>query len=246
MKAAIIDLLLAAIVVICGWTGYKKGIIMGIGGILVIIVSLYGANLLASTFSSAAIPVLRPFAAGYVEGKIEGKADGSAPGILDQLGLDTSATSLEDLIKADPFLEQKVAETAYESVGITASAAQDMASDAGAYYADKGGLFTAALTEILCIRMAFVTCFILAFLLILILLTVIGNLTNLSFKIPNLDLVNDVAGAVIGVFTGLVFCTILVWALKYMGAVIGGDTISKTLIAKSFMKADRLTKILRY
>ena len=39
----IINIVLAAILVICAWQGYKKGIIMGIIEVLVIILSLYGA-----------------------------------------------------------------------------------------------------------------------------------------------------------------------------------------------------------
>jgi len=242
----IIELLLVAIFVICGWTGYKKGIIMGIGGILIIIISLFGAHLLSETFSYGVIPVLRPFASGYLEGKMLGKDDDPEDGVLEMLKIDTSKTSMEDLLRDTPSLESKIAVTTYESFGITEETAKDMAAGASAYYREKGGHFTAALTEILCVRVAYVACFMLAFLLILIALTVVGNITNLSFKIPNLDIVNDVAGALIGLFTGFVFCTITVWAFKYAGMLIGGDTISKTSIAKSFMEADRLTKYLGY
>ena len=242
----IIDLLLVAILVICGWTGYKKGIIMGIGGILVIILSIYGANLLSNAFSAGVLPVMRPFATGYIEGKMATKPGSDTPGILDQMGIDTSKTSLEDLIQADPTLETKIAVATFQSLGITEKTAKDMSSAVSAYYEQKGGFFTSAITEVLCERLAFVATFILAFLIILIFLTVIGNLTNLSFKIPNLDLVNDIGGTLLGIITGLIFCTILVWAFKYMGMVIGEGTIDKTVIAKSFMNADRLTKILKY
>ena len=47
----LIDLLLIAVIIICAWAGYKKGMIMGIGSILVIVVSLYGGNLLSTAFS---------------------------------------------------------------------------------------------------------------------------------------------------------------------------------------------------
>ena len=65
----IIDLIFIAILVVCGWSGYKKGIIMGIGGVLVIIISLYGGNLLSTTFSYEVIPALKPFASGYLAGQ---------------------------------------------------------------------------------------------------------------------------------------------------------------------------------
>ena len=53
----IIDFVLVAIILICGWCGYKKGLIMGIGGIIAIILSLLAANLLAKSFSYELVPV---------------------------------------------------------------------------------------------------------------------------------------------------------------------------------------------
>ena len=63
----LIDLLLIAVIIICAWAGYKKGMIMGIGSILVIVVSLYGGNLLSTAFSYEIIPAIKPFADGYME-----------------------------------------------------------------------------------------------------------------------------------------------------------------------------------
>ncbi|MBR5491205.1 MAG: CvpA family protein, partial [Oscillospiraceae bacterium] len=69
----IIDILIL-IILVCGlWTGYKKGLIMGILGMLVLMVSIYGANLLSNTFSYDVVVALKPFAAGFVEDKIEGE-----------------------------------------------------------------------------------------------------------------------------------------------------------------------------
>ena len=64
---AIIDLVLLGILVICVWNGYKKGIIMGVGGILCIIIAIYGANLLANTFYHDLVPAMKPFANGFTE-----------------------------------------------------------------------------------------------------------------------------------------------------------------------------------
>ena len=57
---AVIDLVLLGILIVCVWSGYKKGIIMGIGGILCIIVAVYGANLLANSFSYELRPNIEP------------------------------------------------------------------------------------------------------------------------------------------------------------------------------------------
>ena len=79
---AIIDLVLLAILIVCVWSGYKKGIIMGVGGILCIIVAIYGANLLANSFSYDVVPALKPFANGYTETMMNGSDSAVDSGIF--------------------------------------------------------------------------------------------------------------------------------------------------------------------
>jgi hypothetical protein len=240
----IITLVLIAIIIICGWTGYKKGLIMGIGGILVIIASIYGAHLLSVTFSYEALPVMRPFASGYLESSLSDKEE--KPGVLTEEGILLGTKSLEDFLKDNPEEARRLAQAVYERCGITEKTAAEMSAETTEYYAAYKGGFVSAMTEILCARISYVICFTLIFAIIAIILTVIGNLTNLSFKLPNLNLLNDISGALLGVFTGLMFCTVLVWVLKYMGMIIGRDTLAHAAVAKAFLSADNLAKILGY
>ena len=48
----LIDIVLLLIIALCIWGGYKKGLIMEIGGILAILIAVYGGILLAGTYSS--------------------------------------------------------------------------------------------------------------------------------------------------------------------------------------------------
>ena len=57
----VIDLVLLAILIICVWSGYRKGFIIGIANLLGIVVSLYAAVLVSGAFSYDVVPVLRPF-----------------------------------------------------------------------------------------------------------------------------------------------------------------------------------------
>lgn len=242
----IIDLLLIAIILICTWTGYKKGLIMGVGGILVIIVSIFGANLIANVFSYDVIPAMRPFASGYLEGKLARGSSEDEAGVLEQLGLSVGEWSVEDMIANDPSLKQKISEATFLSLGITEETSTEMAEDVADYMGDNSSGIVASMAEILCMRISHVAYFSMTFLILLILFTVIGNITNLSFKIPNFDRGNDIIGAALGLVTGIMFCMMLVWALKYAGIVIGGDTMSETILAKMFMNGDHLSKILGY
>lgn len=235
----IINLILAGVMLICVWSGYKKGIIMGVGGILAIIVSLYGADLLANTFSPDIIPAIRPFASGFMEGQI--KAEG---GVIDRMGWSSADLSVSDLLAKYPAREMEFCSTCYQTLGLDETTSDNMAADTMEIIIETGMSTVDAVIQTLCKTISYVGCFILAFLLTIIILTVIGNLPNLSYKLPNLDALNDIGGSLLGVCTGIMFCMVIVWSLKFTGKIIGSDTLSSAWLASIFLDHNLLTHYL--
>ncbi len=227
----IIDLCLLAILLICVWTGYKKGLVMGIGGMVVIIVSLYVGCLVSATFSYEIVPAVRPFASGYVERQMN-------TSVLEQMGLANTELSLEDILNEDPTLRHEFCFESYQSVGIYDDAAEQMATEAEAYAATNEATIKAAIVEVLCSRVTYVLGVALVFVLVLIILTAIGNLTNLTFKIPNMDRLNDIGGTVLGLVKGVTFCILVVWFLRFAGLAIGRETLGSTILGRLFLALD--------
>ena len=89
--------------------------------------------------------------------------------------------------------------------------------------------------------MAYVAGTAIAFILVLVLLLAIGNLPNLTFKIPNHPRLDDVGGAVMGLINGIAYCILLCWVLQFAGMLIGRSTLDNNLLARFFMKIDILT-----
>ena len=236
---AIIDITIVAILIVCTWSGYKKGIVMGVGGIIAIIVALFAANIVASTFSAEVIPAMRPFASGYMEKQIEEEG-----GVLEVMGWSETDYSVNDLLEIYPEQAEAFAAQCYREFGIFETSANAMARSAMERHQLAGGELTDSIVHVLCESASFALCYILAFLLVLILLTVLGNLPNLSYKIPNLDTINDAVGAGLGLLTGLLFCIILVWTLKFTGIIIGEETLKGTVLARVILKLDFLIKFL--
>lgn len=235
---AVIDLVLLGILIVCVWGGYKKGIIMGVGGILCIIVAVYGANLLANSFSYDVVPALKPFANGYTETMM----NGSDSVVMKRMGWDGTTYRAEDLVEMYPNRRLEFCSTCYQVLGFDENLSDRMAEKAVTYARESGVGIRAAVGQILCETVSYAACFLVAFLLIEIILTVIGNLPNLSYKLPRLDILNDIVGALLGLVTGLMFCAILVWALRFMGKLIGTDTLSATRIGGWLLKQGYLTK----
>ena len=230
----VIDLVLLAIVVIAVWSGYKKGFILGVANLLGIVVSLYAAVLVASAFSYDVVPVLKPFVSGYMERQMSDT-------VLEDMGLVNTDLSYEDILAADADLRHEFCATSYESVGIWGDAADQMATEAEQYADENGVQISEAVVQVLCERICYVAGVTLLFLIFLIALMALANIPNLSYRIPNMDLLNDVGGAVMGLVNGVAYCCLLAWLLRFLGLLIGMDTFGSTLLARFFHSIDLIT-----
>ena len=231
---AVIDLVLLAIIIISIWSGYKKGLIMGIAALCAAIISLYGASLVSEAYSYEVVPVLRPFVSGYIQNRMENE-------VLEDLGIDNTSLSVEDVLSGDPSLRHDFCVACFDPIGIYSDAADQMATEAEEYAEANDATIQESVVEVFCIRAAYVAGVALIFIVFIIALTAIGNIPNLSFKIPNMDTLNDAGGAVMGLVNGVVYCILLCWALRFLGLVIGRDTLENTILARFFISIDFIT-----
>lgn len=236
----IINLLLAGIIIVCAWQGFKKGIIMGIIGVLVIILSLYGAQLLSDTFSYEIIPVMKPFVSGVMDTRIEETAFDVLGYEPDENGNYHVPESLTDLLAANPDSRNEICRRAFRDLGIYDELADSMAQKTVDYADENGASLSSSITAILCQSISWYGGFLLAFILVFAVLTVLVNLPNLSFRLPYIGILNDLVGLGIGIFTGFLFCSVIVWVLQFTGLVLPQDMIQNSGIASWFLERNLL------
>jgi len=234
------EAVLLFIILFCIWNGYKKGLVMCIGTVLAIIISLYVGDLLGDTFSNAVQPVMRPFVSGYMDGT-EGIIAENANELL---GTAISGLSLDDALDQNPDIKYELCVESYEKVGIYSSAAKKMANEAIALADAEDELLTAAIVDVMSLKLSYSLIFILFFLLSIIIITVVGNLFNLSFKIPGKDKLNNVGGAIAGGATGLLICMTIVWVLRFCGAALPEEDMRHTLLTALLLKINLLPVVL--
>lgn len=242
----IMSILLIGIIVICAWQGFKKGIIMGIVEILVILLSVFGAQLLADAYAYEVIPALKPFVAGYMETRVEAQAYSLLGFEADEEGNYNVTYSLNDLLEANPEVIHSIYEQSYAALGISDAAAETMADKAEAYQDETACSVADAAVYVFCETATWVLGFALAFLLLFTVLTVIVNLPNLSLRIPFVGLVNDLGGLGLGIATGFLFCSLILWFCQYLGVVLPEDALRSSSTAAYFMDMNLISQFISF
>ena len=225
----ILDIVLLIIVALCTWGGFKHGLIGGVAGLLIIIVALFGGSLVSSAYAHEVVPALEPFVDGYID------SQRNRDDVLEKMGYGSSDLSVEDILAQNPALRYDYARECFLSVGLYSERAEELASRAVAYADENVTGMTKAVVDVLCDTATYIGGLALGFLLILIFLTAIGNIVNLSFRLPNLELLDEIGGAVLGFAKGLLYCVLLSWLLSFFGLLIGFDTMESTTLARFFL-----------
>ena len=234
----IIDILLLVIIALCTWNGYKRGVVGGVAGILAIIIALFGGSLLSSAYAHEVVPALEPFVDGYIDSQKTRDA------VLERLGYGNSDLSLEDILAQDSSLRYDYAYECMSNVGFYEKRADVLADRAVAVAEADQCTMTQAVVSVLCDTITYVGAMVIAFLLILIFLVAIGNVGNLSFRLPNMEALDEVGGAVLGFAKAFLYCVLLCWLLSFLGALIGRDTMEHTTLGRFFLIFDFLTNSL--
>ena len=234
----ILNIALLLILALCVWGGFKRGIIGGIAGLIVVGISIAGANALASRFGQEVVPALNPFVGGYVD------SETTTDEILTRIGYGGTELSLRDILSQDTSLRYDYAYECMRSVGFYKGVSEDLAQDA-VVYSDRTGLYlTDAVIIVICNTIAYVGCITIAFIMLLVLLTALMDMINLDLHLPNIEVIDEISGAAIGFVKGFTYCVLLCWLLGFLGVVIGKDTCSKTALISFFQAFRFLTRTL--
>ena len=213
----VIDLVLLLIILLCGWRGYRSGLIAGILAVCAVLFSVYAADILADTYSGEFTKMLEPFVTGVV---------------------DTASSS------ADEYFEKRggepgVFEMTYrtlEGVGFMKTAAENVSREIAEEQTETGPVLRRAIVDKLCSVAAYVLTFIIMFILLIIIFAVIGNLFNLAFKLPGLELINGVLGTLLGLAKGLLYVFAIAWALRFTGMLLSEEKVDSTMLLKWLME----------
>ena len=119
-------------------------------------------------------------------------------------------------------------------------AADNIAEEIEERIKETGQQLRETLVAVLCSKLAYVATAVIAFLFIIIIFTVVGNVLNLAFKLPGLEFINYLFGTLFGLAKGLIFAFALAWVLRYTGFIFGEKTVEDTILLKWMMEHNLL------
>ncbi|MBR0160736.1 MAG: CvpA family protein [Oscillospiraceae bacterium] len=233
----ILDLLLLLIVAMCIWHGYRRGIVGGVLSLAALLIALLGGSSLSDSYSYQVNSALEPFVEGYIDSQL------TRDEVLDAMGYGNTDLSLEDVLERDSSLRWDYAFLCFEHVGFHERRSEELAEDTVTLADTQDLSMTEAVITILCDTISYVAGLTLAFLLILIVLTVVGSIGSLVFRLPpNLELLDEIGGALMGFIKGFLYGVLLTWILSFLGLAIGKETLDNSLLARFFLNLSFLTR----
>ena len=248
MTGLILDLLLIGIIVLCTWRGFRAGIINGILGILSLIIAIYGANLIATTYSGEFTGVVEPFASGLVdslETKILDKASKLSPGEAEPSDDEEDDFSpVVRLTSSDTQDVVKVCTAIVRQLGLDEKIASRIADEVHSRVRNVSAQMNDVLTEKLCEKICFVAVFVIAFCLISIVFSAIGNVIDLAFGLSGLENLNHAVGGIFGAAKGIAIVIVITCVCRYLGLILKTDIIDSTHLMKRLMESNALASLL--
>jgi uncharacterized membrane protein required for colicin V production len=230
----VIDLILVAIIGFCAWRGYKNGIVVGICGLVAIIVSIVGANVVAKSYSEAYVGALEPFVTGIV--------DTAVNNVIEDPEEEELVYRIQPTERRDVYA---VSFATLRNLGLSGSASKPIAEAITEDSDSVNQLMNNNITRRLCRALAFIVTFIIAFCILAIVFAVIGSIISLRFRIPGIDRLDWIIGIALGVIKGFMIVLVIAGALRYLGMFLPKETVEKTFLLELFTEHNLIANLLK-
>lgn len=231
MNYLFLDLIVAAVLLLCLFQGYRRGFVLTLCGFLAVFVALFGASFVSSTLAEPISQMIRPGLEESLSQKFQQSVenyDFDQPTGTDKAGISESFTEeLDNLLGTlqDSPLYQSFRQALEHAIkdgvlSIAGDAAHSMA-------------------EYIALQIAKVVLFVLSFVLILILWRLLSHALNLACRLPVLSALNHWSGAIVGLLKGVVLLYIAAWLLK--NSLLPPEVTDQTVLLRFFSSTNPFT-----
>ena len=245
MISFLFNLLVLIVLAYTGYIGYKRGIISGLLGVAALVISVYIAFLVSNTYSNEFVGLVNPFVGGLVDTAITdtverdyGATEGGDAAAESEEGAESITILLDPVMdltdeqKDDPYT---VCVASLQRLGISENAAAKIASRVSEMSTSVGQRFIDTVAEEFSITVCRVAIFTIAFILMMIIFAVIGNIFCFDLGLPGIERANNIGGAVIGLVKGIIVLMVIGSLMRYTGLLISQESLRGAFLFGIFM-----------
>lgn len=218
---AIIDIVVAAVLLGFAVYGGKRGLFRALSGLLAVVVALVGAGIIAATFTPPVTKVVTPLIAGRIEEKVESAMAVQSAG---------SGVQMPEADTEDPSAIQDL----LALLGLDDEVRSQLAEEVQEKVRDTGASIAAAVVESMARSFIYGTLYILSFAALLLLMKVLIGAMDLILKLPLLRGLNTLGGAAVGLVEGALLLFLAVWVLRRLGVSFESDALAEAHILRIF------------
>jgi len=226
----ILDVALVVLLLVCAFSGYRKGLILSISSVLVLAISVFVGGSVARSYGPELAQTVEPYIGWLSEDA------------TDQVIAEMDET-LEDI---DANRAYEVIEASFLRMGIAEDAAQKLAEEGHSLMLGSGSNIRRSISIVFVDVLTYMLIFVVVFAVCAAALSIVLNVVGSSFAMPDLKLVDDIGGAVVGLGYGFVILLVLSWIMRYGAAFLPEDStlISNSGILTHFINDNPLSSIL--
>ncbi len=215
----ILDLLALGILGACVWSGYRKGFIMSLAGVVILVAALLLGGYAAENYSEKL--------SGYIEPYIGWLSTDAADSTLAKAGANSGEQDKSKIFTA-------ITDT-FEALGISSEAADGLAKKADALIEEKQLSVRSGIARVFTQTLTYILVFAAVFAVASLVLTVLANIISTAFGLPVLHAINKIGGITLGAVYGLLILFAVTWVLRFTGVLISQELLEKTWFVRVFM-----------
>lgn len=215
----IIDITVAAVLVGFVIYGGSRGLVRSLAGLVAAVIALVGAGIAAATFTPPAAEYVTPLIAEKIEERVEEAVASRTDEVQMpevEVAEDLSVGELLALLGLDEEVRGQLSEQAETAMRDTGASVVEAVVESVAYSFIYGALY------------------ILVFLLLLLLVHVLIGAMDLVMKLPGLNLLNALGGALVGLVEGALLLFLAVWVLRRLGVSFETEALAEAHILRIF------------
>ncbi len=232
MATLVYDLLILAVLALFVWRGWRKGLILSLCGLMVVVLSFVGAGFIADTAAPPVAKAIEPKLAQTIEENV----------------MDYILTHYDDITPADaPQANLNMWDGMREMGGIYAWCADSVEDNINQFnrHLDTSEIFAIAANRV-ATQIAHRILFVVAFVVLFVLLTILLHALDLVAKLPGLNFCNGLGGGAIGLVKGVLVLFVAVCVLQITsGKLFAPEAVGKTYLFKFFVTYNPILTLFR-